>query len=41
MDDLVSMAYKDVVREPVACECKGDGVALIADLGVRGTPASI
>ena len=25
-----------IVREPVVCECEGDGVALIADLGVRG-----
>ena len=36
LGDLASLLYKDVVREPVVCEREGDGVAMIADLGVSG-----
>ena len=36
LGDLASPAYKDAVKEPIVCECEGDGMALIADFGVKG-----
>ena len=36
LEDLASLAYKDVIREPVVRDGDADGPGLIADLGVRG-----
>ena len=36
LGDLASLAYRDVIREPVVRDGDADGPGLIADLGVRG-----
>ena len=36
LGDLASLAYKDVIREPVVRDGDADSPGLIADLGVRG-----